>query len=216
MNIGMVLSGGAGTRFGGKIPKQYRKIYGKEVIDYVLEAVTNAKNIDRIVVVSRKEEWEGFLGKYQIETVECGCNRNESLKNGLDYIKQNYNCDKIIILEAARPMVTPEIIEDYIHKLDEYDSVITGQRITDSLGSLFAHTIDRENYYLIQAPEAFRFNMLYDSFNVASKITATNQQMPKESRLFINFNFTENHKITYKQDLYYVKCLLTKRQGKNV
>ena len=38
MNIGIVLAGGTGRRFGGNMPKQYQTINGKEVIAYVIDA----------------------------------------------------------------------------------------------------------------------------------------------------------------------------------
>lgn len=37
-NIGIILSGGVGNRFGATIPKQYQLINGKQVIAYVVDA----------------------------------------------------------------------------------------------------------------------------------------------------------------------------------
>lgn len=216
MNIGLILSGGTGTRFGGDIPKQYRKLLGKEVIDYVLDALFETQKINKIIVVSQDEFAKQIRSRYPVETVDCGSTRNKSLKNGLNYIKERYTCEKIIILEAARPMVTSKIIEGYLDKLDNYDSVITGQKIVDSLGSFSNHVTIREDYYLIQAPEAFNFNMLFDHFDESSQISATNQQMPKGSRLYINFDFKDNYKITYQQDLVYVGELIKQRAKNNV
>ena len=109
-------------------------------------------------------------------------------------------------------MITADIVDMYLNKLDEgWDAVITGQRITDSLGCYDEHIVNRDNYYLIQAPEAFRFELLYDSFNESSKITATNQQLPVGSRIFINFDFKDNHKITYYNDLKMIESCMRQR-----
>ncbi len=210
MNIGIILAGGVGSRFGTDIPKQYQKIHGKEVIYYTLSALMGSKNIDKIIAVAQGEQVQRLAKEYNIETVEGGSSRNKSLNKALQYIGSRYECKKIIILEAARPMVTTAIVDSYLALLDEYASVITGQHIVDSLGCYDTHQTDRSKYYLIQAPEAFNFKILRDSFDENSYITATNQQMPEGSKLYINFDFIDNHKITFVQDLAYCEALLGK------
>ncbi|NLZ25803.1 MAG: NTP transferase domain-containing protein [Clostridiales bacterium] len=208
MNIGLVLAGGIGSRFGSKTPKQYMSLCGKEVISYSISALLASKTINKVIIVAQEEQTGPLSEKYNVIAVKGGSSRNESLKNGLDYIYKNFDCKNIIILEAARPMVTPKIIDEYISRLSEYDAVITGQRIVDSLGKFGVHTVDRSEYYLIQAPEAFRFDLLYENFKAASPITATNQQLPENSKVYINFDFINNHKITYFADLAYCEAML--------
>ena len=50
MNAALILSGGSGRRFGSALPKQYHKIGGRMVIEYVLDAAANAKLVDRVMV----------------------------------------------------------------------------------------------------------------------------------------------------------------------
>jgi 2-C-methyl-D-erythritol 4-phosphate cytidylyltransferase len=208
VNVGIVLAGGIGSRFGGDISKQYRLINGKEVIWYALNALKQSENIDKIVVVAKNEHIQRISNQYDVICIEGGESRNGSLKNALDYIHSGFNCEKVIILEAARPMIKKEIIDDYIGKLNDYDAVITGQHIVDSLGCFKTHSTNRNDFYLIQAPEAFKFNMLYDNFRSDSLLTATNQQLPPDSKLFINFEFVNNNKITYHADLAYCEALM--------
>lgn len=215
MNFAIILSGGVGTRFNSKKPKQYLKLNGKEVIAYTIDSLKNSENIDEIIVVASEQYIQYIEKKYGVKAIEGGKTRNESLKNGLDYINSLNTCKNVIITEAARPMISVDIINFYLEKLNEYDAVTTGQKIVDSLGSFNAHSVNRDDYYLIQAPEAFNFKMLYDNFDKNSKITATNQQMPKDYKLYINFDFTDNLKITHSHDLNYCKILLKKREKKN-
>ena len=58
MNIGIILAGGIGSRFGADKPKQYCKILGKEMILYSIDAFKNAKKIDDFIVVLDKEQFE--------------------------------------------------------------------------------------------------------------------------------------------------------------
>lgn len=212
MNIGVVLAGGIGSRFGSKIPKQYQKLCGKEVISFSIDALKNCLSVNEVIVVASEEQKEKLKGEYGVKVVNGGSTRNQSLYNALSFIAENFDCEKIIILEAARPMVTSQIVDFYLNKLNDYDAVITGQRITDSLGCFKKHVVNRNEYYLLQAPEAFRFKILYENFDMNSDITATNQQLPESAKLYVNFDFEDNYKITYHNDLKYCEDLL---KGKN-
>lgn len=213
MNIGIILAGGIGSRFGSSIPKQYQLLLGKEVISYSIYALKKCNLIDKIIVIASSEQPSRLREDYCVEVVEGGETRNRSLYNGLVYINKNYDCDKVIVLEAARPMVTSDIVTAYLNKLDSYDAVITGKKITDSLGCFKAHYVNRDDYYLIQAPEAFRFKLLFDNFDQNSEITATNQQLPNSAGLYINFDFEDNYKITYHSDLRFCEDILKRRNN---
>lgn len=210
MNIGIILSGGIGNRFGGSIPKQYQTICGKEILSFSIDALKGSKLIDKIIITSQKQYIEKLSSCYDVTTIEGGDSRNKSLYNALQYIAKNYVCEKVIILEAARPMVTAEIVDDYLQRLDKADAVITGQKIVASLGCYYQHVVDREKYYLIEAPEAFRYPLLYENFDANSSITATNQQLPENAKIDINFSFLNNLKITYPQDIFYCEKIMEK------
>lgn len=143
-----------------------------------------------------------------VDIIRGGSTRNSTIYKSLQYIKSNYECSYVIILDSARPMINSKIVDLYIIKLEEYDSVITGQHIVDSIGCDDQWILDRKKYYLIQAPEAFNFTKLFNNFDSYSTITATNQQMPQGSSLFIYYGFENNVKITYPRDLDYCKLLM--------
>ena len=64
MNIALLLSGGAGTRIGGDIPKQYRKAGGRLVISYCMETLLAHPDIDALQIVAEP--------KWQQELIQCG------------------------------------------------------------------------------------------------------------------------------------------------
>lgn len=47
MNIVAILANGVGARFGSNIPKQFHKINGKMIIEYVVEAISTAKALTK-------------------------------------------------------------------------------------------------------------------------------------------------------------------------
>lgn len=203
-NIGVILSGGSGSRFGGKVPKQYCILNGREVIRYTIEALRQSDMIQEIVIVmDQKEYLENSLQIHSVHRIIGGDTRNASLYHALTYIKMKWpDCEKVLIHEAARPFLKKEIVDTYLEKLDTVDAVITTQHITDSLGRTGQHVVDRNEYYLIQAPEAFRFQLLYENFSPESTITATSQQLPEGAAVEHYYDFENNMKITYPKDLY--------------
>jgi 2-C-methyl-D-erythritol 4-phosphate cytidylyltransferase len=211
MNILVILSGGKGERFGGTVPKQYQKLNGKEIIAYAIEAANKSKLTDAVVIAANSEYTDYLKKQYHIHVTGGGDTHNKTVKNALDFTAEHFpDCEKIVFLDSVRPFVTAELIDEYFTLLDEYDSVITAQKITDSLGKRGVPFTDRKDYFLIQKPEAFRFKPLYSCFNAESECTAIVQQMPPESRRMEYCNFRSNMKITYPEDLFIAKQLIKK------
>ena len=215
MNIGIILAGGIGSRFGADKPKQYCKILGKEMILYSIDAFKNAKKIDDFIVVLDKEQFEKgeIASKYNVKTVLGGSSRNASFKNALDYIAKNYPaCEKIVENNAACPMITSEVLDKYMSFLDEYDYVETAFKITDALGAYDKRDCDREDFYLIQAPDAYRFKLLYKYFDSESPLCHPAQQLPKNTKGYKYFDYGANHKVTYPYDLEIVEILMKNKK----
>lgn len=184
MNIAMILSGGVGKRFGALTPKQYQDLLGKPVVDYVVNATLQSDKIDKTVVV-------------------C-----------MDYIKSNYICEKIMVFDAMRPFVTKELIDLYMDKLDEYEVVATCQKIVDSLGCLDFLECDRSRYYILQSPEAFRFDLLYNHFDAFSTLVEAYQQLPLGTTLYKHFDFPDNYKLTFHHDLDFMRMYMSYKKSK--
>jgi len=200
MNISVILSGGSGARFGNSLPKQYSTLCGKEVISYVANSLKQSSLNNKTIIASAKEYTETLSAAYKIECAIGGDTHNSSAKNSLDYIKSHYpNCKKVLFADAARPFIAN--IDEYFTLLDNFDAVITAQRITDSLGCEGKQFVDRSPYYLIQKPEAFSFDLLYNCFSANSPATAIVQQLPSNAKIKKRFITGNNMKITYPSDL---------------
>ncbi len=210
MNVVMIMAGGVGNRFGSNIPKQYIRLNGKPIIDYVIENVQKSKSTDKILIVIDKKyiKYSHILSNNSFDFAENGNERYESIKNGFNYIKAHYNCNKILIADAVAPFIYPELIDDYFSKLDDYDAVITSQKITGALGNYYYDPLDREDFYITQSPEAFKFDLIYENFNPNFKSQELAWQLPKETKKYLNFNFKNNLKITYNFELEYAEYLI--------
>ena len=209
-NIGIILAGGIGSRFNAKVPKQYMKLNGKELVAYSIDAFRNSKTLSDFICIVNEEEFNerNIENKYGVKCVKGGNSRNESLSKGLEYIKHNKpECEKIIIHEAARPFINSHIVDFYLEELDNHDAVITTVKITDSIGTVSGDIVERDRYHLIQAPEAFWYKDLANHFKGESKITATIHQLPKNMSILYNYDFRLNMKVTYTEDLFLAEQL---------
>ena len=206
-SIAVVLAAGVGSRFGANLPKQYHEINGKMVIEYVINALKKSK-INEILVVCGNEHFAQIITtRYGLKTIIGGETRNMTINNALAYIRENTNHDKVLFCDSARPNLNAAYINDCIEKLDIYDSVITTQQITDSLGQVDQINLNRENYFLIQTPECFRIAAL-KNFDVKSSATAMVQQLEEDKKIYRNFGLKNNIKITYKEDLKLAAALI--------
>jgi 2-C-methyl-D-erythritol 4-phosphate cytidylyltransferase len=74
--------------------------------------------------------------------------------------------DPVLVHDAARPLVTPEIIRAVLDGLDaDADAAIAAARVTDTIkqdnGSpTVARTLDRSGLWAIQTPQVFRRDVL--------------------------------------------------------
>ena len=217
-NIAIILSGGTGKRFDSTIPKQYIRICNKPCIDYVINAAKAAKSIDKIIIVmdEKYKTYSNELENNKIEIVKNGNTRYGSIKNAFKKIVEEYDdCENIIILQAVSPLVYPELIDKYIELLNENDCVITARKLVGEIGIItnIDKVFDRDKYYLMESPEAFKFRKIYDSFKPNFFSSELAYQLPKGSKKYLYFDFPENIKITYKHDLKICEALLLNNES---
>ncbi|MBQ9942366.1 MAG: 2-C-methyl-D-erythritol 4-phosphate cytidylyltransferase [Christensenellaceae bacterium] len=210
-NVGVILAGGIGARLGAKTKKQYLELNGKECIAYVIEAYANAEKLDATVVVVNKDEYAtGYIAKkYGLPCACGGENRNDSIYNGLMFVKENYpNCEKIIMHDAARPFIREDIIDDIMDLLDDHVCVVNGLPITDGIGKGMNTEVKREEYYISQTPEAFQFRPFLEAFDPTKPIVALSHHLPEDISMAHYDKFPYNYKLTFKEDVFAAETLL--------
>lgn len=215
LNILVILAAGLGQRFGANQPKQYTLINGKELLQYSIEQMKASKAVDKIIVVLNNDEQvlSRISAEFEVDTIPGGKERAYSFQNAIDYIKIKYpECKKIIFHEAARPLVQCDVIDKYFGLLDEYDYVESCKTIHDSLGSYIIKSPRREDYYLIQAPEAYRFSVLDRYYNCDSDIYFAANQFPDFVKGYQYFDIKNNVKLTTPEDKVLIEYLLSKSQ----
>lgn len=132
-NVALLIAGGTGARMHQDIPKQFLSVNDKPVIIYTIEAFQNHPDIDAIYI-SCLNGWQDILLAYVKQfnatkvrrIVTGGENGQDSIRNGVYAIAEDYEDDDLILIhDAIRPMILPDIISDNIVKCKKYGNAIT-------------------------------------------------------------------------------------------
>ncbi len=181
MNTAVILAGGVGSRMGIDRPKQFLMVQDKPIISYCFDIFQKHSEIDNIVVVV-DEKWQDFVeeyaSKYGVDKIcgyaPAGKTRQHSIYNGLKCIEQNAeNTDIVIIHDAARPLVSNEIISACVQGATEYDGAMPVISVKDTVyqssdGSKIDCLLKRSELFAGQAPESFDFKKYYKIHNEVS------------------------------------------------
>ena len=213
-NIIMITAGGVGQRFGANTPKQYLLLDGKPIISYVIEACKKSELANAVLVVADPIYHDELRMTYGVDVTNSGTELNMTKRNGFDYIHRHSDCEKLVVVEAVRPMLEPEVLDKTFELLDEYDAVACARKITDSLGRYGEWVVNRAEYYTLNPPEGFRFPLLDRYFRAESPYTESIQQLPDTSKVYLNFDAPYLDKITYPEDLSKAETLIQWRDAK--
>ena len=178
MNTAIILAGGVGSRMGVDMPKQYLLVNDKPIISYCLDVFQNHSEIDKIVIVvsdEYKDYVKELVEKYSVTKVcgyaPAGATRQHSIYNGLKSADKNANnTDICIIHDAARPLVSDEIISDCIKGATEKDGAMPIIPVKDTIyqsknGITIDNLLNRSELFAGQAPESFKFKKYFDIHN---------------------------------------------------
>ena len=81
------------------------------MIDYIVDALNNSKNIDKILVIGPKNELHPSIGKKVEEILNTGNSLLENMEIGLNYFNSS---DNLLLLTSDIPLITPEAIDEFL------------------------------------------------------------------------------------------------------
>lgn len=186
----VVVAAGRGTRFGDKLPKQFHPMAGKPLLAHALVPLNAHPRIENIIIVGA-EEWLAYIAAEIIEPfgfqkitriVAGGKERQDSVLAGVQALERP--ALPVVIHDAARPLVTAELIDRVLDGLQGADACVPGIPSPDTVKQIEAswvqYTLDREKLRLIQTPQAFRAGALLQALQ---QITAGEQVVTDEATL---------------------------------
>jgi 2-C-methyl-D-erythritol 4-phosphate cytidylyltransferase/2-C-methyl-D-erythritol 2,4-cyclodiphosphate synthase len=167
--IALIVAAGRGARAPGDMPKQYRSLGGKPVIAWSLETFAYHPTIDAVHVVIGKNDRQLYDNAVKSMTsappIQGGETRQESVHLGLESLAAK-KPDRVLIHDAARPFVSPDLIGRVCDALDSADAVAPLLPVTETLrrqsGKNY-ETVSRENVFRAQTPQGFRYDAILDA-----------------------------------------------------
>ena len=205
-NYFVILAAGKSKRFHKKIPKQFYNYKNKEIIDHSIEKSVNSKLFKKILVVTNNiNHFKKKKIHHSVKVIKGGKERSDSSLKALKYLKK-YKPNNILIHDAARPDFTIKLLRELLEHLKKNIAVIPYINSKDTIKYRVKnelYNLNRENSYLTQTPQAFKFKRLYEL------ATKEKNKVTDEATLFINKNQkikfikgeNTNNKITFKSDI---------------
>lgn len=235
MNIAVIFAGGVGKRMGNSgVPKQFLKLYNKEIIVYTLELFEKNKLIDKIIVSCLEDKIDLLMDlviqynlKKVVKIVKGGTTGQESIYNGLCVAEKISNSDEDIVLihDGVRPLITDETILDNINGVKLYGSSITIapaiETIVKEKEEYIIDILPRENCFLARAPQSF---YLKDIFACHKKSKKDKKEFIDSASMMSYYGYklhlingpAENIKITTPIDFYMFKAILDMKNNIDV
>lgn len=168
----IITAGGTSSRF-GQNNKLLEKVHLKEVIVHTVDAFLNVPEISEIVICANfsiiKILNELFKDYDKVKVIQGGKTRQESVFNGLTHLQATHlPPDYVLIHDGARPMITPEIINNAIVLVQEKKALTVATKTTDTIKQVdkdlkIIKTIDRDPLWNTQTPQAFEYKLILDA-----------------------------------------------------
>jgi 2-C-methyl-D-erythritol 4-phosphate cytidylyltransferase len=165
--------------------KQFTDLAGTPILIHTLRKFAAVDAVTEIWIALRENEREGFRERLADEVkaglkktltlVIGGEHRQESVANALNAITAAPD-DIVLVHDAVRPLVTPEIIHDVIEAAKKYGAAIAGLPAIDTVkqvertaeGAIVKATIPRAGVVLAQTPQGFHYSVIKKAFDEAA------------------------------------------------
>jgi 2-C-methyl-D-erythritol 4-phosphate cytidylyltransferase/2-C-methyl-D-erythritol 2,4-cyclodiphosphate synthase len=201
----LIVAAGRGSRFGQTVPKQYAALAGEPVLRHTIRAFRDHPGIDVVQAVIHPDDtalYEQAVGDMALNPpVAGGDTRQASVLNGLTALAP-LRPDNVLIHDAARPLVSADLIGRTIDALSNAAGAIAAVPVHDP--ATIAHTVPRDRLWRAQTPQGFRFNDIIAAHRDAAGQTLTDDAAVAE-RAGLSVALVEgsedNFKVTTSQDL---------------
>lgn len=154
---------GSGRRIGGK--KQFMYLAGRPLFLWALRVLAGSPEVDGAVLVVPPGDEElaaSLLGDVRVRVVAGGDSRQESVRLGLAAVPADTQW--VVVHDAARPLLREKDLAAVCAAAREYGAATLAVAAKDTVKTacdgMVAQTLPRENLWLVQTPQVFRYDWL--------------------------------------------------------
>lgn len=176
----IILASGKARRMGVGLDKCFLSLGSKPVVAWSLLAFENCKEIDQIILTVRKEQvvaargLQMMFGIHKLKAIVVGGKRRQdSVAAALKEVMP-FETQYIVIHDAARPCVTPELICETLKSARKFGSGIAAMATTDTIKVAderlnVTATPDRSTLWAVQTPQTFIADKLLKAYATIAK-----------------------------------------------
>ncbi len=220
--VALITASGRGSRLsinGDGIPKQYLPLAGVPMLRHTILAFLNHPKITDVICTIHPDDValyeEATLGLDLLNPVFGGETRQASVHNGLEALRE-YNPDKVLIHDGARPFVSKRVISGILEKLETHPAVIPAIAVEDTIKKYgdgkIEWTVERENLWRAQTPQGFLYQDILNAHKAFKDINFTDDAALDEYAgipVAIVPGSHNNFKITSEEDYERAKQLIS-------
>ena len=207
----IIVAGGAGSRMGGSLPKQFMLLRDKPVLYYSIKTFLDAYDDLEIILVLPaaftdigEEIIDAYFDKEKIKIAIGGDTRFQSVKNGLKLVEEE---SIIFVHDAVRCLVSVNLIRRCYELAMQTGAAVPVIPSKDSVRILNDDgngEVDRNKIMLVQTPQTFHSKILLPAFDIDYKDKFTDEATVVEAyglRVSLAEGEETNIKITRPMDL---------------
>lgn len=216
--IALLVAAGKSERMRADLPKPYANLGDEALLKRAVKTFLSHPEINGVRVVIRREHHalykKAIEGLTLFPCVVGGESRQESVRLGLESLAHRPP-EIVLVHDAARPLVSPELIDRVLEGLKKSSAVVPALPVTDTLkrvdNDTIAETLDRKQVYAVQTPQGFHFAPLLEAHRKLQGKNLTDDAALMEktgAKVTLVDGDPDNIKITTEKDIERMTSLL--------
>lgn len=170
----VLAAAGTGVRMGG-VDKLFLPLGDKTMLQHCLARMQEAERVREIVIVGRASLLPAITNiarstPLEVKVVPGGDSRFESVRCGLNAVSDT--ADFVAIHDAARPLVTRELIDRVIDAAQAHGAAIPALPVADTIKEAVGErpservgaTLRRKDLRKVQTPQVFSHRLLVEAY----------------------------------------------------
>ncbi len=214
---------------GSTVPKQFMLLGGLPLLVHSLRVLQASPVISEIVLAVPESDRHScqadIVSRYELtkvsQVVAGGARRQDSVRHALQAV--GGDLEVALVHDAVRPFLTKDMIERVVSRAREVGGAIVAIPMRDTVkvaseDMVIQRTVDRQQLWLAQTPQAFRARLLREAHE---KALVEGVQATDDALLFERYGHTvaivegrgDNIKVTRPEDLVMGEAVLAARKN---
>lgn len=212
--------------------KQFLSLGGKPIVLYSVEAFDACPSVDELVIVvppgltaRMRSLLQGYRFRLPQKIMVGGKKRQDSSYKAVRRLSRRSDVAFVAIHDAARPLITREIIEEAISEARNHGAAAVATKTTDTVlqrkNGFIVSIPNRESLFNAQTPQVFALDLIWQAHQAARRdglLDATDDvqlvlRLGKKVKLVESP--PENIKVTTERDWDLAALIVKERRGRS-